>query len=71
MNMLHACVLSFEAKSSGEVAQALSVFSLPALTADIHTGAAAATKSRKGGKEKWELPRRLAVRHGPSPASLG
>lgn len=69
MSMLHACVPGFEAESSGEVAQALSVVSSPAPTADIHTGAAAATKSRNGGKGKWELPRRLAVRQGPSPAS--
>lgn len=46
-------------------------FSSPASTADIHTGAAVATKSKKGGKKKWELPRRLAVRQSPNPANLG
>ena len=74
MNMLHACALGFEAaqlRALGKWHRLFRFFSSPAPTADIHTGAAVATKSRKGGKKKWELTRRLAVRQGPSSASLG
>lgn len=74
MNMLHACALAFEAaqlRALGKWHGLFRFFSSPAPTADIHAGAAVVTQSGKGGKKTQELPRRLAVRQGPSPASMG
>lgn len=74
MNMLHACALGFGAaqlRALGKWHGLFQFFNSPAPTADIHAGAAVATKSRKGGKKKRELPQRLAVRQGPSTANLG
>lgn len=72
--MLHACALSFEAAQLTALGKWRGLFgfsSLPAPTADIHVGAAVATKSRKGGKKKWELLWRLAAGQGSSAGSLG
>lgn len=71
MNMLHACVLGFEAaqlRALGKWHGLLQVCSSPAPTAGIHAGAAGATKGRKGGKKSQEFWR-LAVTL--RPASLG
>lgn len=65
MNMLHARVLSSQAaqlRALGKWHGPFRIFSLPA----PHTGAVVGTKSRKGSKNKWELPRQS-----PSPVSLG
>lgn len=68
MNMLQAHVLSSQAAqltALGKWHGLLRIFSLPAPT-DTHTAAVVGTKSRKGGKRKWELPRQSS-----SPVSLG
>lgn len=69
MNVLHAHVLSPQAaqlRALGKWHGMFRIFSLPAPTADIHIGAVVGTKSRKGGKKKWEL-----LRQSPRPVSLG
>lgn len=68
-NMLHAHVLSSQAaqlRALGKWQGLFQIFSLPAPTADTHTGAAVGTKNRKGSEKKWELPRQS-----PSLVSLG
>lgn len=68
-NMLHARVLSSQAaqlRALGKWQGLFQIFSLPAPTADTHTGAAVGTKNRKGSEKKWELPRQS-----PSLVSLG
>lgn len=60
MNMLHARVLSSQPAqltALGKWHGLFRIFSFPAPTADTHTGAGVGSKSRKGGKKKWELPR--------------
>lgn len=68
MNKLQAHVLSSQGAqltALGKWHGLLRIFSLPAPTADTHTAAVVGTKSRKGGKKKWELPRQS-----PSPLNL-
>lgn len=78
MSMLHPCVLSFDAaqlRALGKWYGLFQFFSSPVPAADTRAGAAVATKRRKGSKKKKkqqrELRRRLAVRLGLGPVSLG